>query len=215
MPVLLLVLGAEYGGLPVASQLRELHEHAPEVIVGLVQQPLVEHQHLEVAVLPYQLPGGAGLELGHPELLLQIGDAHVHGAHPPLACLLRQRAGQVALAAAREALEHDVVAAFGVAAGGELRDPHPVEPAIIGEVDPPDVGVRVPQVGALDQLLDLAVHERGMGLVDGHLQPLGEGHAHAHVVILRLDGAQQAARAHVPELPVGLASEHRHRPPPP
>ena len=29
MPVLLLVLGAEYGGLSVASQLRELHQHAP------------------------------------------------------------------------------------------------------------------------------------------------------------------------------------------
>ena len=74
VPVLLLVLGAEDRGLAVAPQFHELHDHAPEVVVGLVQQPLVQHKDLEAAVFPDGLPRRPGTQLGGPPFLLQVRD---------------------------------------------------------------------------------------------------------------------------------------------
>ena len=74
VPVLLLVLSAEDRGLAVAPQFHELHDHAPEVVVGLVQQPLVQHKDLEAAVFPDGLPRRPRTQLGGPPFLLQVRD---------------------------------------------------------------------------------------------------------------------------------------------
>ena len=168
--------------------------------------------------LPYFLMSfldapGRSLEALHSSSRSGIQD--VAGAHPALACLLRQGACQEALAGSREPLQYDIAAALHVTAGGELGYLHPVEIALLREVYPPDVCIRIPQMGPFYQLPHLAVDEGRMRLVHGHLHAFGERHTHARLVVLGLDCPYQAGCAHIPELPVGLAPEHRHRSSPP
>ena len=97
VPIHLLVLGAEDCGLAVAPWLHELHYHAPEVVIRLVQKPFVQYEDLEGAVLPDQILRRARAHLGCPPFLFQVRDTDVAGPHPALAGLLRQSAGKVAL----------------------------------------------------------------------------------------------------------------------
>lgn len=55
VPVLLLELGAEDGRGRAAPQLNQLQQHRPELSVRLVQQPLVDHEQAERAVLADEL----------------------------------------------------------------------------------------------------------------------------------------------------------------
>lgn len=53
-----------------------------------------------------------------------------------------------------------------------------------------------------------------MRLVNGHLDPLGAGHPHAHALVLRLGDVEKVRGAHAARLPLGLHRE-LHRPMPP
>lgn len=55
VPVLLLKLGAEDGRGRSVPQLHQLQQHGPELSVWLVQQPLVDHEQAERAVLADEL----------------------------------------------------------------------------------------------------------------------------------------------------------------
>lgn len=55
VPALRPVLRAEDGRGRTVAQLHELEQHRPEQVVGLVQQPLVEHEKAVPAELPEQL----------------------------------------------------------------------------------------------------------------------------------------------------------------
>ena len=204
VPVLLAELCAEDRGGRAVAGLHELEQEAPEELVGAVEQPLVEHEDLEGRVLPRDLALAAGALARLAPELLQVGAPDVAGPHPPLAGGLGDRAGQVGLARAGGPLQHHALAALGEAAGGELGDQQPVQAALLREVYGADVGLRVPQVGALGEVSDLGRDEGRVGLVDGHLHPLGAGHAHAQALVLGIEGVQQVGGAHVAQLALRL-----------
>lgn len=127
MPVLLLELGTEDGRGRAVPQLHQLQQHGPELGVGLVQQPLVDHEQAERAVLADELALAARPLPALPPEVLEVGLADVARPHPPGAGGLRERAGEVGLTRAREPLEHHVLAAPDEPAGRELGHGHPVE----------------------------------------------------------------------------------------
>ena len=76
VPVLLLELGAEDGRGRAVPQLHQLQQHGPEPRVRLVQQPLVDHEQAERAVLADQLPLAArALAALPPEVLERVSNA--------------------------------------------------------------------------------------------------------------------------------------------
>lgn len=135
VPVLLLELRAEYGRGRAVPQLQQLQQHRPELSIRPVEQPLVDHQQAERPVLADELALSARPVAALPPEVLEVGLADVARPHPPGAGGLRQRAGQVGLARAGEALEHLVLAAPDEPAGRELGHRHPVETAALEEVD--------------------------------------------------------------------------------
>lgn len=63
--------------------------------------------------------------------------------------------------------EHDVQPLLQIAPGVEACDHAPVEPALLYEVDGPQVRLRVARSGPFDQALDPDAHVDGVGVVDG------------------------------------------------
>lgn len=55
VPVLLAELRAEDGGAGPVARLHELQQEAPEQLVRAVEEPLVQHEHLEGGVLADEL----------------------------------------------------------------------------------------------------------------------------------------------------------------
>lgn len=53
-----------------------------------------------------------------------------------------------------------------------MRDHASVEPALFEHVEAAEVRVRVAEPGAADEAFDFGVGERGVGVVDGELDPL-------------------------------------------
>lgn len=155
VPVLLLELGAEYGRGRAVPQLHQLQQHRPELGVRPVEQPLVYHEQAERPVLADELALAAGPVTPLAPEVLEVGLADVARPHPPGAGGLRERAGQVGLARAGEALENHVLAAPDEPAGRELGHRHPVEAAALEEVDRADVGLGVPEAGPPRQVADL------------------------------------------------------------
>lgn len=85
MPVLLPELGAENRRARAVARLHELEREAPEQLAGAVEQPLVQHEHLEGGVLAGELALAARSLARLAPRLLEVGAAYVAGAHPSLA----------------------------------------------------------------------------------------------------------------------------------
>lgn len=136
MSVLLLELGAEDGRGRAVPQLHQLQQHRPELGIGLVEQPLVDHEQAERPVLPDELAFAARPLTALPPEVLEVGLPDVARPHPPGAGCLRERAGEVGLARAREPLQHHVLAAPDEPAGRELGHGHPVEAAALTKTLP-------------------------------------------------------------------------------
>lgn len=214
VPVLLLELGAEYGRGRAVPQLHQLQQHRPELGVRPVEQPLVYHEQAERPVLADELALAAGPVTPLAPEVLEVGLADVARPHPPGAGGLRERAGQVGLARAGEALENHVLAAPDEPAGRELGHRHPAEAAALEEVDRADVGLGVPEAGPPRQVADLLRDEVGVRLVHRHLDALGERHPGAHGLVLGGEGGVQLGRPHLPELAGGLRVDvHAHSSP--
>lgn len=98
MPVLLFELGAEYGRGRAVPQLHQLQQHGPELRVRLVEQPLVDYEHVERPVLADELALAARPLPALPPEVLEVGPPDVARPHPPCADCLRERAGEVGLA---------------------------------------------------------------------------------------------------------------------
>ena len=211
VPVLLLELGAEDCRGGAVPQLHQLQQHGPELRVRLVEQPLVDHEQPERAVLADELALAAGALPALPPEVLEVELPDVARPDPPGAGGLRERAGEVGLACAGEPLQHHVLAAPDEPAGRELGHGHPVEAAALEEVDGADVGLGVPEAGPPRQVADLLRDEVGVGLVHRHLDALGERHPGAHRLVLGGEGREQLDRPHLPELAGGLDIDvHAH-----
>lgn len=207
-------LGAEYGRGRAVPQLHQLQQHRPELGVRPVEQPLVYHEQAERPVLADELALAAGPVTALAPEVLEVGLADVARPHPPGAGGLRERAGQVGLARAGEALENHVLAAPDEPAGRELGHRHPVEAAALEEVDRADVGLGVPEAGPPRQVADLLRDEVGVRFVHRHLDALGERHPGAHGLVLGGEGGEQLGRPHLPELAGGLRVDvHAHSSP--
>ena len=111
-------------------------------------------------------------------------------------------------------MEHDVLLPGDELAGPELRDHTAVQAALFEHVDPAEVRVRVAESGAADESFDLAVGERGVGVVDGELDAFLEHHPEGEGVVLDVEGVDQGRGAHLPQLALGLGVEAAHRDPP-
>lgn len=72
MPVLLLELRAEDRGGLLESPLHHLEHEGAEALVGLLEQPFVQHEQLEVRHLPHELGVAPGLIDGEPALLYSV-----------------------------------------------------------------------------------------------------------------------------------------------
>lgn len=103
VPVLLAELCAEDRGGRAVTSLHEPGQEAPEELVRPVEQPPVEHEHLEGRVPPRDPPLPAGALARLAPQPLQVGAAHMAGAHPPLARGLGDRAGEVGSCRCRSA----------------------------------------------------------------------------------------------------------------
>ena len=130
MPVLLPVLGAENRRPLVVAELEDLEQEAPEAVVWPAEQPFVEDEDLERAILPHGLRDPSWTLLGILPSLLEVGASDVVRAHPRGACLLGKRAGKIGLSGACRPEEHDILASRGEAAGRELAYEHAVETAL-------------------------------------------------------------------------------------
>ena len=95
-----------------------------------------------------------------------------------------------------------------------MGDHRPVQAALLDQIDPAQVGVRVAQPGPADQPLDLDVVERGVGVIDDELDTFGERHAQSERIVVGLEGLDQRRSAHLAELAFGLRIDDRHRGPP-
>ena len=84
-------------------------------------------------------------------------------------------------------LEDDVLLALDERAGGQLREHGPVQAALLDQVNAPQIGCWVAQVGPADESVDLGMVEALVGVVDDQLQALAETHADHVVVVLRFD----------------------------
>ena len=82
-------------------QLHQLLQHRPELGIGPVEQPLVDHEQAERPVLPDELALAARALPALPPEVLEVGLPDVARPHPPGAGGLRERAGEVGLARAR------------------------------------------------------------------------------------------------------------------
>ena len=174
-------------------------------------QKTVEHERAVPAELPEQLALAALPRPAVAPQVLQVGLPHVAGAHPFGARRLRERAGEVGLARAGRALHHDVGSALDEAAGGELGDLQPVQPALLREADRPHVRLRVPQPGPLREVADLLADERRVRLAGRHLDPLREGQPRAHVVVLGPERLDEVVGARLAQLARRLRVDEHHR----
>ena len=144
----------------------------------------------------------------------QVGHADVVRPVAVLTRLLRQRGPEVALPGAGEPLEDDVHVPGNELAGAELRDHPAVQAALFEHVDAAEVRVRVTQTRPADQALDLGVGERGVGVVDGELDPFLEHQPQGEGVVLNVERVDQGGDAHLSQLPLRLRIEPAHRVPP-
>lgn len=95
-----------------------------------------------------------------------------------------------------------------------MGDHAAVEAALFEEVEAAEVGVGVAESGAADESFDLAVGERGVGVVDGEFDAFFEHHAEGEGVVLDGEGVDQRRGAHLPQLALGFGVEAAHRDPP-
>ena len=159
MPVLLPVLGADDRRPLVVAKLEDLEQEASEAVVWPAEQPFVEDEDLERAILTHGLRDPSRTLLGIFPGLIEVGAPDVVRAHPRGACLLGKRAGKTGLSGACRPEEHDVLASRGEAAGRELAYEHAVETALLRMVDAAHVRLRMPEVRPLHEIADLAVFD--------------------------------------------------------
>ncbi len=98
MPALLAALRAEDRASLVVAELEDLEQEAPEAVVWPAEQPSVENEDLERAILPHGLRDPSRTLLGILPGLLEVGAPDAVRAHPRGACLLGKRAGKIGLA---------------------------------------------------------------------------------------------------------------------
>ena len=55
MPVLLRVLGAEHRRAGVVAAFKQFQQHGAHVVVGMVQEPFIDHEQRERGILPQEL----------------------------------------------------------------------------------------------------------------------------------------------------------------
>ena len=81
-------------------------------------------------------------------------------------------------------------------------------------VDAAEVRVRVAEPGAADEAFDFGVGERGVGVVDGELDPLLEHQPDREALVLDVERVDEGGDAHLSQLPLRLGVEPAHRVPP-
>lgn len=204
------VLRAEHRGVRHVPALYQLEQEADGHVVDVLGQPLVNDQQLVAGVLPQDLRvralGGRQLVALHEK----VGQPDVAGAAAHVAGPFGDAAGEVALARAGAALDHDVARFRHELAGAGLADEHAVDAAPL-VYHLAHVGVGEPQVGAADQPFHAAGALLLVRVVHHHADPLLERHRHARPVgVLQVERVHHLAHRHLAQLAPGLFVYHLH-----
>ena len=101
-------------------------------------------------------------------------------------------------------LEHDVQPLAEVVSGVEACDHAPVEPALLHQVDGPQVRLGIAQSRAFDQALDPGVHVTGVRAVDGEPDHLSVAQWHGGLFVEAFERVEQVRGVHLAQLAFGL-----------
>lgn len=109
--------------------------------------------------------------------------------------------------------EHDVQPLAEVVSGVEACDHAPVEPALLHQVDGPQVRLGIAQSRAFDQALDPGVHVTGVRAVDGEPDHLSVAQWHGGLFVEAFERVEQVRGVHLAQLAFGLGvDDHRVSP---
>ena len=110
-------------------------------------------------------------------------------------------------------LEHDVQPLAEVVSGVEACDHAPVGPALLHQVDGPQVRLGIAQSRAFDQALDLGVHVTGVRAVDRKPDDLRVAQGRACLLVEAFERVEQIGCVRLTQFAFGLGvDDHRASP---
>jgi hypothetical protein len=173
-------LAGDDGGAGAVAVLEDLEEIAALRVLHGGEPPVVDHEDVEAGERAEQADVGA-IGTGQGELVEEAGGPAVAGARALAARLMRQGAGEEALADAGGADQDHVVVLGDPAAGGELADDGLVELAPGRVVDGLDARLRELELGLLQGPYEarvlpgapLGLDEEAEALVEGEGGEIG------------------------------------------